>query len=155
MISEMRPVVISDSSCLIALLNIDRLDLLRSVYGIVLVTPEVAHEVSIPLPQWVEVRAAVKAAHEYPWRREVDLGESSAIALALEIPDAILILDDLAARRVAKRLGLAITGTVGLLVEAKKSGRLPSIKPVLEELQKVSFRLSDEVVAMALRSAGE
>lgn len=51
MIFEMRPVVISDSSCLIALLNIDRLDLLRSVYGIVLVTPEVAHEVSIPLPQ--------------------------------------------------------------------------------------------------------
>jgi predicted nucleic acid-binding protein len=151
----MRPVVISDSSCLIALLNIGRLDLLCLVYGSVLITPEVASEVNVPLPEWVVTKSALKALDQHPWRNQVDLGEASAIAPALEVPQVMLVLDDLAARRVAKRLGIPITGTVGVIAEARKQAHITAIKPVLEALREVSFRLSDEVVEEILRSAGE
>lgn len=147
--------VISDSSCFIALLNIGRVEILRAVYGHVITTPVVAQEVGRELPDWVELRQATDSEAFGRFLSRVDRGEASAIALALEFNDVLVVLDDLPARNLAKQLGLSVTGTVGVIIQAKRTGILPSIKPVLDELKKASFRLSDDVIDAVLRSVGE
>jgi predicted nucleic acid-binding protein len=69
------------------------------------------------------------------------LGESTAIALALEIQNSLLILDDAKARRFAKNSGIAMTGTLGLLITAYKAGILPDFKMVIENLRNHDFRI--------------
>ncbi len=86
---------------------------------------------------------------------QIDKGESSAIALALETPDCTVILDDFKARKIADKLGLAYTGTIGVIIKAKLIGTIPSIKPLLEKIKETDFRLSMEVELQALKEAKE
>ena len=85
----------------------------------------------------------------------LDAGESSAIALALETPASTIVLDDYKARKVAARLGLPLTGTIGILVKAKLQGFTPSVRPLLEKIKRTNFRISAELEAAALQAAGE
>ena len=82
-------------------------------------------------------------------------GESEAIALAREIADCILLLDDLAARRAAQSLKIRVSGTVGLIVQAKQRGMITSIRPLLDELLAFDFRISPRLYALALKQADE
>ncbi|MGD9629782.1 MAG: DUF3368 domain-containing protein [Pyrinomonadaceae bacterium] len=82
-------------------------------------------------------------------------GEASAITLALEIEDASLILDDLKARKLAKSLGLDVTGSVGVILTAKSIGVIPSIRPVILAIRETSFRLSSQIEREAFLLAGE
>ena len=86
---------------------------------------------------------------------QVDLGEASAMALALEVKDCIVIIDDLKARRIAEKLNLRITGTMGIIISAKRKGLLPSVKPIIEKIKSSNFRISPELEAEVLRLAGE
>ncbi len=151
----MRQAIISDSSCIIALANIGQLDLLQQVFETVLTTPQVVAEVGIRLPVWLEVRIPADHLVIERMEAELDLGEASAIALAIELHGSMLILDDLDARKVAKRLGIDVTGTVGVLIGAKRAGFIPAIRPLLDELDRAAFRMSEELRANALRLANE
>lgn len=71
---------------------------------------------------------------------QIDKGESSAIALALETPDSTVILDDYKARKIAQQLGINFTGTIGVIIKAKLKGIIPSIKPYLEKIKQTNFR---------------
>ena len=84
----------------------------------------------------------------------VDDGEAEAIALALE-KGLRIILDDRKARGVAMRLGVPVTGTVGLLLKTKESGIVSAVKPLLEALEASHFHISREILVEALRIAGE
>lgn len=86
---------------------------------------------------------------------QVDKGEASAIALALEITDSVLILDDWKARQLAEQLGLLVSGTLGVIIGAKNAGLIPSIKPYLEKIKETNFRISEELEQVALKSADE
>jgi predicted nucleic acid-binding protein len=86
---------------------------------------------------------------------QIDKGEASAIALAKETPDSTIILDDYKARKVAEKLGLHITGTIGVIIEAKLNGIISSIKPYLAKLNQTDFRVSAELEQQALQQAGE
>lgn len=81
-------------------------------------------------------------------------GEQEAIALAVQL-HALLVIDDYAARQVARSLGLAVTGTAGVLIEAKARGILPAVLPVLEAMRSNGYWLSDALLAAAARLAGE
>jgi predicted nucleic acid-binding protein len=83
-------IVISDTSCLIAFTNIDRLDLLQTLCPSIITTPEVAAEYKTPLPQWVVIRAVKDGIRIKSINTLLGLGESSAIALALETENALL-----------------------------------------------------------------
>lgn len=87
----------------------------------------------------------------------VDLGpgEAEVIALGLEHPGSLLILDDQLARRMAALNHLTYTGTVGVLIKAKQAGHLEAVRPVIESLRASRQWLSDELVAMVLAQAGE
>jgi predicted nucleic acid-binding protein len=86
---------------------------------------------------------------------QIDKGEASAIALALEVTESTLILDDYKARKVARQLGLAVTGTIGVIIKAKLLGIIPSIKPLLNKIRKTDFYLSDDLEEIALTEARE
>ncbi|RZK30131.1 MAG: DUF3368 domain-containing protein [Hymenobacter sp.] len=151
----MPPVIIADASCLILLEKIGALHLLHQLYGQVLVTDIVAAEYGLPLPTWVAVRAVQNDRQTQVLALTLDPGEASAIALALEHPECLLIIDERRGRGVAQQLGLPITGTLGVLLEAKKSGYLSAIKPLLEAIGTTNFRLSATLVQVVLRQAGE
>ncbi len=84
----------------------------------------------------------------------VDDGEAEAIALA-RTADSLLVIDDDRGRRLALRLGLRIKGTLGLLVLAKNRGLLDPIRPLLEALPQRGVHVSQRLIEIALREAGE
>jgi predicted nucleic acid-binding protein len=147
--------IVSDTSCLIVLTNIGELDLLQKFYGQVITTAEVAREFGEMLPEWIEIKAPTDKYRQRILELQIDKGEASAIALALEISDSLIILDDQKARKVAEKLGLEITGTIGVIIKAKLRGIIPSIKPFLSKIRRTDFRLSDVHERQALKEAAE
>ena len=85
----------------------------------------------------------------------LEAGESEAICLCEEIDANILIIDDLEGRRVAERLGINITGTLGILLLAKREKFINAIKPLLDEIVSYGFRVSDELYKEILIKADE
>lgn len=151
----MPKVIISDTSCLILLSQIGELDILRKVYGSVAITPDILSEFDEEIPDWIEVMQVKDLQRQRILQTQIDRGEASAIALALESDNATLILDDLKARRLAEKLQLNVTGTVGVMIRAKHKGIIPSIKPFLAEIKQTKFRISSELETTALKIAGE
>jgi predicted nucleic acid-binding protein len=86
---------------------------------------------------------------------QIDKGESSAIALALETPSSTVILDDYKARKIADQLRIPYTGTIGVIIKAKLKRIIPSIKPLLEKIKQTDFRISPEIELQALKEANE
>jgi len=147
--------IISDTSCLIVLSNIGELSLLREVYGEIITTSIIADEFGEPLPDWIKIETIQDNYRQQILEMQIDKGESSAIALALETPNSVLILDDFKARKVANQLGLVVTGTIGVIIRAKLNGIIPSIKPCIEKIKETNFRISIEIELQALKEANE
>ena len=151
-------VVVSNSSPLIALARIQRLDLLPAIFESVLIPPAVAREISpsIPvLPAWLRIQAPNALPPASLLRRRLGDGEWEALALASELRADWIILDDLPARRSAEATGLNVIGTFGTLITAKRTGLLKSIRPELDALLRTSFFLSPKLYDELLAVAGE
>ena len=151
----MHKTIISDTSCFIILTNINELDILHKVYQKILTTQEIAIEYGEALPEWVEIVTVKDKYRQQLLELQIDKGESSAIALAIETPDSTVILDDYKARKIAKQLGIIYTGTIGVIIKAKLKEIIPSIKPLLEKIKQTDFRLSSEIEFVALKEAKE
>lgn len=151
----MHKVVISDTSCLIVLEKINELRLLPKVYQQILTTPEIAAEFGSTFPDWIEIVSAQNKILQHELEARIDLGEASAIALGLEIPECTVILDDLKARKIAESLKINFTGTLGVLVKAKQLGIIASVKPMIKRLHDVGLRFSPEVEEDILKQANE
>jgi len=151
----MHEIVISDTSCLILFQKIGELDLLRKVYDSVLTTPEVAKEFSEELPYWIKIEKVKDKKYQEFLETQVDLGETSAIALAKELDSPLLLLDDLKARKLAAKLNLKFTGTLGVIHKAKKIGAIEKIKPIIEKLLATDFWIADNIINELLRKNDE
>jgi len=151
----MHKIIISDTSCFIILTNIGELEIIEKLYGKITTTIEIATEFGEPLPDWVEILSVKGIDTQRLLEMQIDKGESSAIALALEFSDSLLILDDFKARRIATQLGLSITGTLGVIIKAKLEGIIPSVIPILQKIKQTDFRLSNEVEIKVLKAAME
>lgn len=151
----MEKVVISDASCLIILSKIGHLDLLQKVYGEVIVPQAVADEFGLELPDWILVHNPTQSSFVLILEKSLDRGESNAIALALEIGDCYLILDDQKARKMATSLKIDFTGTLGVIISAKARGILPAIRPIFEKILETDFRVSPKMVGQILAEFGE
>ncbi|GHT42305.1 DUF3368 domain-containing protein [Bacteroidia bacterium] len=151
----MSKTIISDTSCFIILSKIEQLEILQQLFGTIVTTPEIADEFGESLPDWVEI-VAVKDKHKQQlFEVQVDRGESSAMALSLEMENSLLIIDDYKARKLAKTLNLDYIGTIGILILAKHKGIINSIKPILEKIKETNFRISAELELQALIEAKE
>lgn len=151
----MRRTIISDTSCLILLDKIGEISILNKLFGVITTTSEVAIEFGQPLPSWFEIREPADKNYQAIIEATVDKGEASAIALAIELDDCLLIIDDLKGRKFASQLGLTIIGTIGVIVDAKLAGIIPSVKPILSKIKSTNFRITEQLELLIIKRAGE
>jgi predicted nucleic acid-binding protein len=146
--------VVTDTSCLIALDRIGHFDLLQELFT-VLAPPAVVAEFGRK-PAWLTVRPVPDTTRVTELLEVIDRGEAEAIALALTIPDAELLIDEARGRKVARGLGLQVTGTAGVLLEAKRQGQIAAVRPLLDALiREHGFHLSEQLYAHIVGTAGE
>lgn len=107
------------------------------------------------LPEWIEIVAVKNTKYQTELESIIDKGEASAIALAVEIPNSIVIIDDLKAKKLAKRIGLNLTGTIGIILKAKQNGIINSVKPILNKLRQTNFRLTEKLEQDIINESGE
>ena len=159
------PEVICNTSPLQYLHQIGHLHIVPALAGKIIVPAaverelEAGKEAGVSLPDlrtldWVTVRRPTSKP-ALPLITDLGPGETEVLMLALESSDSIVILDDGLARRFAETLNLRLTGTIGLLLDAKRAGLISAVAPLLDQLQELRFRLASHTRRAALRSAGE
>ncbi|MCC5816300.1 MAG: DUF3368 domain-containing protein [Leptospira sp.] len=151
----MPEVVISDTSCLILLSKLEMLSLLEKMYRKIYITEIVASEYGEPLPEFIVTQKLRDDFHFRVLEQEMDAGEASSLALGLEIPNSLIILDDRKARKIAKKLNLPHTGVIGILVQAKRLGKIEKVKPYLELLKASGMWISSDLYFEILNISGE
>lgn len=160
-------IVVSDASCLSSLHIIGKLHLLASIYCNVII-PEA---VSVELHALAKIYPALDDFDSFDWiqtqsvkdqsllndlRKELDEGESEAILLAKELSADILVIDEIAGREIASRMGIKIIGLLGILIVAKQMGLIEKIQPLITELKtKAGFWISEGLSNSVLKSVGE
>ena len=161
-----RKIVLADASPLIALARAGGLSWLRKLYKTVSITKTVRGEatgapglrgavaISGALKQgWIRVLRQEWSAPPLP---QLGPGEASVLRAAIALGSGTLVLlDDLQARREAQRLGIAITGTAGIIVEARRAGLIPAALPVFRRLADEGFHISDDLLRSVLAELGE
>jgi predicted nucleic acid-binding protein len=150
-----KKIIISDTSSLIALTNIGELELLKKVYEEVVITPEIGEEYGLETPDWIRIEKIEDIQKFKLLNLELDKGESSGITLALENESSLLIIDEKKGRGIAKKLGIKITGILGVMIRAKEIGVINRVKPLIEKLEKVDFRMSERLKNQILERVGE
>lgn len=142
--------IISDTSCLIALDRIDKLNLLKELFQQIVTTREVKEEFGKALPEWIQIVEVQNTAKLQELEIVLDKGEASTIALALETEKSILIIDEKKGRKVARSLKIEIIGTLKVIQMAKQKGIIKSAQPMIEALQKAGFRFSQKIIKILL-----
>jgi len=157
-------IIISDSSPLISLAVIGKLDLLEKLYKEIYVPNAVYEEVTLKnKPFSKELKIFLEGRVKIVKNRlaieillsDIGIGESEAIVLALEEKPDIVLIDDLKARKFAKIKGLETIGTMGILLEAKKIGLIKEIKPFISKLILSDIRISRKIIDITLQAAQE
>ena len=158
-------VVVADTGPLIALAGIDRLDLLAALFERVLVPGPVHEEILAGGDREFGLEAYRQAefiqVHETPeidpaLRALLHRGEASVITLARSVKAGRVLIDEQKARKIARSVyGLAVLGSVGVLIEAKRQGLLPSVAMALGGMKENGYWLHDRIVQAALRTAEE
>lgn len=148
-------IIISDTSCLILLSKINELDILKQVGSEIFITPEIKNEFGIELPSWIMIKSPKDKHYQRILELDLDSGEASAIALSFEFSNAILILDDQKARKIAEKLKVRYSGSFGLILQAKKIGKIKKIRPLIEKIKKTNFRFNEKLLQTVLDEAGE
>lgn len=158
--------IVSNTGPLIALAKVGQLGLLAALFGTVHIPPAVHRELlgktgpeagrlDQALTEWLKVADRPEPSPETELALQpIDVGEREAIMLA-QLMGLPLILDDRLGRQAARRLGLIVTGTVGVVIEAKRGGLIPAVRLVLEAMQAHGYWLSDELIDLAGALAGE
>ncbi|WP_297514918.1 DUF3368 domain-containing protein [Thermococcus sp.] len=158
--------MVSNSTPLIHLAKIGRLDLLRKFFGEVFIPKAVYRECVlegkgskdaelIEKADWIKVVEIKDETLKKSLMLELDEGESEAIVLSLEMNADLLLIDDYDGREVARALGLKVTGTIGVLLRAKFREKIPSLRVELEKLKETGFWLSEGLYKRILEEAGE
>lgn len=153
--------IVVNTSPLIALDRIGCLDLLPGLFRRVtrpqsvvdeIIAGRIQYGVSKDLlnADWLET---VPDPPEAAYRPELGAGETAAIALAVREKAELILLDDLAARNVAKELGLQVSGTLGVLIAGFKKGRLANLDQALNSLTAAGFHMTEELVQFVLKEA--
>jgi predicted nucleic acid-binding protein len=138
----MQTLIISDTACLILFDKIGEFEILRKLFQTVTITSIIAEEFKKQTPDWVIIKDPQNTNNVVNYSKVVDHGEASALALSIEIENSLLIFDDLKARKLAEELNLKYTGSIGILVLAKRRGLIEDIDELIAKIQATNFRLT-------------
>lgn len=158
-------IVVSNTTPLIALAWLRRLDLLPALFTAVHIPEAVRDEIrKKPLAagigelegaNWLTVRPVTNLIAVELLLDQLDVGESQAIVLAHELRADLLLMDERRGRRRASQTGITVVGTLGILIDARQRGLTGPIRPMLDLLRKLPFYMSDALHSEALRRVGE
>jgi len=156
--------IVSNTTPIISLLKISRLDILKELYS----------EISIPYAVFQEIEAGKNKGYyqdlsNIDWIKivkiqdkqalkyflDLDAGEAEAIVLATEIGADLILIDEKLGRFHAKHADLKVTGTIGVLIKAKNKGIVKDLKSLLYELTEKEVWISDRLIDDILKQAGE
>ncbi|RLD77322.1 MAG: DUF3368 domain-containing protein [Bacteroidetes bacterium] len=157
-------IIVADSSPLISLAIISKLDLLNALFDEIYIPKAVFSEISIPNKPYSELfsklgnvkimdvnnRIALMILN-----KDLDLGESEAIVLAMENNINNILIDEQKGRRIATANGLHPIGTIGVLIQAKKMGLIKNIKSHLDKLIQNNIYISNRLYTYSLKLVGE
>lgn len=156
-------IVVSDTSPITNLIQIGCLNMLNVVFGKIIIPQTVYNELCELADQkkilddqdWISVIAAENRSVITQLEANLDKGEAEAIALAIELQSDFLIIDEIKGRTIAENMGIKIVGLLGTLLKAKELGHLSELKPKLEQLVKLGFRINPRLYEHVLKMAGE
>ncbi len=157
-------VVISDTTTITNLLKIEKIHILKNLFGKVIIPQAVRdelgivehHEEFLASCDWIEVSSVIDVQHVAGLLADLGKGEAEAIVLAIEQQVDYLIIDELKGRIKAKELGVPIIGLLGILTEAKKAGVITFVKPVIDELtEKANFYIHPNLYHFVIKTADE
>jgi len=156
------PEVVSNAGPLIALASIGQLGVLRRLFGKILIPPAVRAEVqdestlaALAASDWIVVQPVRDTLAMQLLREELDAGESEAIILAREVGAALVLIDERAAARKGRGIGLQTIGALGALLMAREKGLMADLRPLLDDLRRAGFHMGDVLYRHVLDSAGE
>lgn len=157
--------VIVNSTPLIILCGIGRLDILRQMYQKIYIPSAVFQEVTVKndsacmqiqsAREWICVEQIKDESEKKMYKAKLHAGEVEVMILAQEQEADLIILDDNAAKKTAKYLGFTVTGTLGVLLKAKRLGIIEEVRSLLLEMKQNGFYVSNTVEYMVLEKAGE
>lgn len=160
---------VSDTSPILGLAIISQLELLHEQFGAVFIPQAVLDELKIetgfrgvPSIQeaihegWLQMRRVGNTRLAQALALELDMDEAETIALAIELEAEIVILDEHQGRAQARAMGLKTVGVLGILLRAKKDGRISSLRNVLDTLKlEAGFFIAENLYQQILQQAGE
>ena len=158
--------IVSNATPLIAFARINRLDILNHVIGTLVIPEAVSQEIvdhtadkpgviHLTTIDWITVYSVASFQQVQLLLPTLDQGEAEVIALALEQQAHLVLMDELTGRKVARSLGLSVTGSVGILMQAKQQGLIKAIKPYLEAMRQQGVHYSQRFINQILLTAGE
>lgn len=147
--------ILADTSCLILFDTIHKLSLLEELFGQIIITSIVKKEFGKKLPKNIIIEDPADQNYQKILELNLDPGEASIIALALQKDDALIIMDDAKARGELKMLKMTFTGSIGIIVLAKEMKLIESVSDILNEINNTNFRISENIMLEAKKLAGE
>jgi uncharacterized protein len=163
-------IVVSDTSPITNLAAIGQLELLRELYGTIMIPIAVYHEmvaagkavpgaIEVQTWPWIQTQAIVDCQRVIDLQTNhdrIDVGEAEAIVLALELKADLLLMDERRGRALADACALNVVGLLGILLQAKRRGLIAAVKPLIDQLMgQADFRVSRDLYEMVLQRAGE
>ena len=158
------PKVVSDTTPILSFIKLDRLDVLEKIYKKIIIPKAVYQEleegknkyyIDILDNNWIKILKIRNKNLIRELEKNLDRGEAEAIALSIEISADLLLLDEKIGRKIAKEKGLKISGTIGILIKAKKMGILKEVKPLINELIEKGNYYNKSFIKIVLKYAGE
>lgn len=156
--------VVSNTTPIISLLKLSKLELLKDLYNEVLIPAAVFQEIEagrnkayyqdLSKIDWIKI-TEIQDKKALKYFLDLDSGEAEAIVLANEVGADLIILDEKLGRFHAKHSDLKVTGTIGILLKAKSSGLIQAVKPLLYELIEKDVWISESLVNEILLKAKE
>jgi len=156
--------VISNTTPIITLLSISKLEILKDIYGEIIIPEAVYFEIEsgknksfysdISKFDWINI-LAIKDTEPLKYLNDLDKGEADVIVLANELKADLVIIDERVGREYAKHFNLNLTGTVGILLKAKELGIIGELKPLLCLMTKNGIWLHKKLIDKILATANE
>lgn len=158
------PKVVSNTTPIISLLKIGKLEILKDLYEEIYIPQEVFSEIeagknkkyylNLQEVEWIRIEQ-IQDKKSVAYFLDLDKGEAEAIMLATESEADLILLDEALGRYHAKHAGLKVTGTIGILIKAKKQGLISELKPLLFELREKGVWLSESLIEKILELTNE
>lgn len=157
-------VVVSDTTAITNLIQIKLLIVIKNIFGQIIVPQAVYDELVkfsnqrdiIQKQAWIIVKKVTNQELYSEIANVLDKGEAEAITLAIEMNANVLVIDELAGRKIAEKYGLRIIGLLGILVIAKQRGLIPAVRPYMDQLKnKIGFRIKPKLYNQILRQVNE